>query len=190
MYLLNFPLYHRNKLALAYCNTSSKEPASQTIQWLSPTPEIIFESTYPVHFRYKEISAQSSNSGDAKSKNCVQIKGFIPFSYKTTISFDNVNVMHPNGSTAHYTHNSEYYVDSGVYEVTRNNFGDANFIKISFNAGTNITDLQNQTVVQVHGRSLSDRFKFKFYIYGENSDYIYVKCNKISPCNIIVRKLA
>ena len=40
----------RNHLALTYCNTTSSTDFP-IMKWISPTYEVIFESSYPVHFR-------------------------------------------------------------------------------------------------------------------------------------------
>ena len=92
--------------------------------------------------------------------------------------------MHPNGTTTRYTHISEYYVDSGEYEVIRVNFGNPKFVKISFYAGKNIK-LDDFVVKHVIGKF---KFKFSFNVHGQNSNYHSVNCNKTSPCNIVVRK--
>ena len=170
-------MFSRNKLALAYCNISNPNDY-RVVKWISPTYEIIFESTYPVHFRFKS---------ELSTKKFLKVKGFVPFSYKTTISFDKIYVMHPNGTTAQYTHDSEYHVENGVYEIIRTNFGDPNLVKISFHAEKNI-ELDDHVLKYVFGKSPYEAFRFSFYIYGEDPNYISVNCNKTLPCNIIVRK--
>ena len=119
------------------------------IKWINPTYEMIYEIKNPY-----EVYGNTS-----------------------LLEFDTITVMHPNGTVTKYEKQYPFLVQSGSFDVMRQNFGNSQSISIYIRGYLDI------------GKGTSVRATKYFFFHIKADKKFTLKCSKFLPCTIIVRQI-
>ena len=141
-------LRNNRNLAISYCNMTSSNHYS-IIKWINPTYEMIYEITKPYEV----------------------------FQNTSLVEFNSITVMNPNGTISEYKNQYPHLIQSGSFNVIRQNFGEPDFVSIYIRGYLDI------------GNGTSVRATKYFFFHVKSNDPITLKCTKALPCTIIVRQI-
>ena len=141
-------LRNNRNLAISYCNMTSSNHFS-IIKWINPTYEMIYEITKPYEI----------------------------FQNTSLVEFNSITVMNPNGTISEYKNQYPHLIQSGSFDVIRQNFGEPDFVSIYIRGYLDI------------GNGTSVRATKYFFFHVKSTDPITLKCTKALPCTIIVRQI-
>ena len=105
------------------------------------------------------------------------------------LEFDTITVTNPNGTISKYTNSYPYLLQSGTFNIIKENFGEQNSVIIWIRR---LSENKGKMIGNGTSYSLSSGYFFfhiGIHVYQRHLKFLTLNCSDSVPCTILVRKI-